>query len=219
MFCQIPPANETSPFDDPLKRRTCLCASEFNFYMQWLNHRWIRCQLWNHKCTSSSNLHLFPFLWMSGSLASFSLFPSTLSCSCHLHFPSIVLIDGWMRNFYCITAFTRKTLVITPRYEIIFIRLALIILISSSMEAPFCYIYILFLTLRPGDWLMIYTCMCGPATSLSNVDYMGRWLCHYNRLDLLCALAKYYRKIIVVFSMLPLLIYSLLTVIDISVLI
>ena len=70
---------------------------------------------------------LFSFLAVSASVSSFFSFPiHPLSRACHLHFPSDVLTDEWMGNFHCVTAFTRKTLVIRPHYEIIFIRLVLI---------------------------------------------------------------------------------------------
>lgn len=69
----------------------------------------------------------FSFFTVSVSLSSFFSFPiHPLSRAHHLHFPSDVLIDEWMGNFHCVTAFTRKTLVIRPHYEIIFIRLVLI---------------------------------------------------------------------------------------------
>lgn len=113
-----------------------------------------------------SHFFLFLFSHLLPVLLSSSIFP-------------IRSFNRWMNEeLHCITTFTRRTLVITPHYEIILIRLAQLSsslvprMLSSVTSTPY------FLTLGPGDWRMMgfiraVNCICGPAASLGNMKSMG----------------------------------------------
>lgn len=110
-------------------------------------------------------------------LFSFPIYP--LPCAHHLHFPSDILIDGCLRELLFYNCIYQND---CGHYAPLWNYLYQIILISSSIDASYCYIHTLFLTLRLDDIWWGFKSLRGPATSPSNMDKI-REVCLTKRLD------------------------------------